>query len=432
MLNKLGWYYIWNTQFSLPERKVLIAFFLRTIIEYSGYFLILFHHHSIAMLLFNTRDWYPATLYFELIFCFSLLASFVIAYRLFYKPVRPKPPLVYYLAFFAQFICIAFYVLGLSWLSSHTGFSMLLMFGIISTAYIILNGYEKFITLKALLAIATTQLKYQFITQGFFFAITIGLLVASFCIKAAVIGVIPHLNQMKLLVIPILFLSFLIACYDCYLLLVRLKLCVLVSPESLLSSIRLHLNELFARVAVNIMIGVFLVKWYFNVPFLLQYVERWSPNSIANIVLLCGIVSVIASIVFKHVFEKVNIYKLFTYSLLSYLCLVLLITINLYYHHWVTLNVLLMALLYNFLNGIINRMVHYNYVDLAVNTLLLVVGSTIGIIVFSFLSSSLDIIILKQLGISSRPVSTMLVMLIMISIGCCGFYKMQRNSKNDS
>lgn len=427
MINKLGWYYIWTNHFSSSERKQLLAFFLRVVIEYCGYFLLLSHHHSIAMIIFDTNSWYPVTMYFEIIFCLTFLGSFILSYLLFIKQYAGKYlRWLEYLSFFGLFFYLAFFALGLNFLKTSHVSQIKFLFIIISIFFLICNGYEKYIRISNLIVIASDKIKYLFLTQGFFLSIATGLFAASFCIKASLIGGHHHFNQMELMVIPTLAFSFLSAVVDCSIYhssLTNLRL--LVIPD-ILKKLRIHRKELLARLLVNLMIGVFLVKWYFNLPFLLQYSEKWTPSAIANIILICSIVSILGGLVFRYLFKKFDIYKLFTYSILIYLALISIIHINLYYHYMVGLSVIMMALLYNFLNGIINRIIHHNYIDISINIVLLIVGSAISIVVIAFISSSISIVLAKKIGIQSTPIVNALVLLTVSLLGLFGFYKMER------
>lgn len=427
MINKLGWYYIWTNHFSSSERKQLVAFFLRVIIEYCGYFLLLSHHHSIAMIIFDTTSWYPVTMYFEIIFCLTFLGSFILTYLLFIKQYAGKYlRWLEYLSFFGLFFYLVFFALGLNFLKTSHVSQIKLLFIVISVFFLICNGYEKYIRISNLLVIASDKIKYLFLTQGFFLSIAIGLFAASFCIKASLIGGHHHFNQMELMVIPTLAFSFLSAVVDCSIYhssLINLRLLVITD---ILNKLRIHRKELLARLLVNLMIGVFLVKWYFNLPFLLQYSEKWTPSAIANIILICSVVSILGGLVFRYLFKKFDIYKLFTYSILIYLALISIIHINLYYHYMVGLSVIMMALLYNFLNGIINRIIHHNYIDISINIVLLIVGSAISIVVIAFISSSISIVLAKKIGIQSTPIVNALVLLTVSLLGLFGFYKMER------
>lgn len=427
MINKLGWYYIWTNHFSSSERKQLVAFFLRVVIEYCGYFLLLSHHHSIAMIIFDTTSWYPVTMYFEIIFCLTFLGSFILSYLLFIKQYAGKYlRWLEYLSFFGLFFYLVFFALGLNFLKTSHVSQIKFLFIIISVFFLICNGYEKYIRISNLLVIASDKIKYLFLTQGFFLSIAIGLFAASFCIKASLIGGHHHFNQMELMVIPTLAFSFLSAVVDCSIYhssLINLRLLVITD---ILNKLRIHRKELLARLLVNLMIGVFLVKWYFNLPFLLQYSEKWTPSAIANIILICSVVSILGGLVFRYLFKKFDIYKLFTYSILIYLALISIIHINLYYHNMVGLSVIMMALLYNFLNGIINRIIHHNYIDISINIVLLIVGSAISIVVIAFISSSISIVLAKKIGIQSTPIVNALVLLTVSLLGLFGFYKMER------
>lgn len=427
MINKLGWYYIWTKHFSSSERKQLLAFFLRVVIEYCGYFLLLSHHHSIAMIIFDTTSWYPVTMYFEIIFCLTFLGSFILTYLLFIKQYAGKYlRWLEYLSFFGLFFYLVFFALGLNFLKTSHVSQIKFLFIVISVFFLICNGYEKYIRISNLLVIASDKIKYLFLTQGFFLSIAIGLFAASFCIKASLIGGHHHFNQMELMVIPTLAFSFLSAVVDCSIYhssLINLRLLVITD---ILNKLRIHRKELLARLLVNLMIGVFLVKWYFNLPFLLQYSEKWTPSAIANIILICSVVSILGGLVFRYLFKKFDIYKLFTYSILIYLALISIIHINLYYHYMVGLSVIMMALLYNFLNGIINRIIHHNYIDISINIVLLIVGSAISIVVIAFISSSISIVLAKKIGIQSTPIVNALVLLTVSLLGLFGFYKMER------
>lgn len=425
MIKKSPWYYIWANHFSSIEQKQILAFFLRVVIEYCGYFLLLSHHHSIAMLIFNTSSWYPVTMYFELIFCLTIIGSFIVAYLLFNKKYyRLKPRYLEYFSYFGLFLYLSFFALGLKFFKHYYPDSLKFTFVLVSVIFLLCNGYEKLIRISSLLVITKDRSKYLFLTQGFFIAIACGLFAASFCIKASVIGGSHHFNQMEVMVIPTLALSFLTAIFDCYFHKYSLTNFQLLPVMNIVAKLKSSRKELTARLAVNLMAGVFLVKWYFNLPFLLQYGENWSPTAIANIILICSIVSLLGGVFFRYLFQKVNVSKLFTYCILAYFLLISIIHFSLYFHYMVGLSVVTMALLYNFLNSIINRIVHHDYFDIPVNIVLLVIGSAIGIVVVGYVSSSLSIFFAKQIGIRSTPIVNALVLLLVSILGLVGFYKM--------
>ena len=427
MINKFGWYYIWANQFSSSERKQVLAFFLRVMIEYCGYFLLLSHHHSIAMIIFDTTNWYPVTMYFEMIFCITLIGGFILSYSLFIRQFSGKYfRWIQYLSFFGLFFYLAFFALGLNFLKANYANEIKLLFIAISILFLLCNGYEKYIRISNLMVIASDKSKYLFITQGFFLSIASGLFAASFCIKASLIGGHHHFNQMELMVIPTLAFSFLSAVMDCSIYHSSLKNLRLLAIPNIVNKLKIHRKELLARLLVNLMVGVFLVKWYFNLPFLLQYGEKWTPSAIANIILICSLVSIFGGVIFRYLFHKLDIYKLFTYSILVYFALISIIHINLYYHFMVGFSVIMMALLYNFLNGIINRIIHHNYIDFSINIILLIVGSALSIVVIAFISSSISIVLAKKIGIQSTPIVNALVLLAISLIGLFGFYKMER------
>ncbi|AUR51815.1 hypothetical protein [Aquella oligotrophica] len=429
MIKKSPWYYIWANHFSAIEQKQILAFFLRVVIEYCGYFLLLSHHHSIAMLIFNTNGWYPVTIYFELIFCLTIIGSFIVAYLLFNKKYyRLKFRYLEYFSYFGLFLYLSFFALGLKLFKLHYPDSLKFTFVLTSVVFLFCNGYEKLLRISSLLVIAKDRSKYLFLTQGFFISIACGLFAASFCIKASVIGGSHHFNQMEVMVIPTLALSFLTAIFDCYLHKYSLVSFQLLPVTSIVAKLKSSRKELTARLAVNLMTGVFLVKWYFNLPFLLQYGENWSPTAIANIILICSIVSLLGGVFFRYLFQKVDVSKLFTYCILAYFLLISIIHFNLYFHYLVGLSVVVMALLYNFLNSIINRIVHHDYFDIPVNIILLIIGSAIGIVVVGYVSSSLSIFFAKQIGVSSTPIVNALVLLFVSILGLVGFYRMGQDN----
>ena len=137
-------------------------------------------------------------------------------------------------------------------------------------------------------------------------------------------------------------------------------------------------KELIARICINLIVCVFLVKWYFAMPLFLQYSEGWASEQIANIIFMASAISLGMNWYFTRNLVSYKIENVFYGLLITFIFSIVFIAVNLYLHHWVAFCVILMAIFYNLLQSTINHLIHRDILTLEINLFFLVVGSVIS------------------------------------------------------
>jgi hypothetical protein len=264
--------------------------------------------------------------------------------------------------------------------------------------------------------------------QCYFFALSSGLIFASILNKLATVVVTHYIFSISPLVLPLLFVS-IIAARSSHSL-ARFKAVLDANKmQEIYTNIFSCKKELIARLGVNIVIGAFLVKWYFAMPLFLQYSENWSAKHIANTIFIAASLSLVVNWFFLRWFNKFDAHSLFVWVLALLTFTVLFVAANLYFHHWVLLCVILMAIFYNSLQSTINKIVHYDIIAIEVNLILLVIGGLISIILLSFIVSGMSVFLSKQVGIRSQALAMPILLLTFIIIGVYSFYRLKHHRK---
>ena len=302
--------------------------------------------------------------------------------------------------------------------------SILFIFILISIVFAIGYACDKVITIGALISIIrNNKSAYVFFGQCYFFTLSVGLIVASFLNKFSN-AKINHLS-IKPIVMGLLLVSFIGAIFSHALARYKDRLSI-----SQMRTINLNLfrykRELIARIGLNILIGAFLVKWYFTMPLFLQYSESWNTKQIANAIFIASLLSLIVNWLFRSKFNKSDPYSSFVYILLILSVTIVFVTANLYYHHWILFCVILMAIFYNSLQSTVNEITHYDVIDIEVNLISLIIGNIVSLVLFSFIISGMSIFISKQVGIHSQPIKMSLLLLSFIVMAIYSFYKLIR------
>lgn len=421
-------YYFWHNQFSTPQRKIIVTFLLQSLVEYAIFFVLLAHHHVVAMVVFQTPNWFPSTFYFDVLFSAVLMAC-LIAFLLilYYRRVIHPASYIGKIVCYVQILYSIFLTLGLNFLK-HYDLSVLVIFILISGAFAIGCACDKIVTIGALFSIIKNSSAYLFLVQCYFFAISSGLIFASILNKLSAILVAHHNFMINPLIIPLLTVSLIVACYSHSL--ARYKT---VLDAKQMKEIYTQLfnckKELFARLGVNIVIGAFLVKWYFMMPLFLEYSENWSARHIADVIFLAASLSVAVNWFFLRCFNQFSAYSLFAWVLGLLTFTVLFVATNLYFHHWVLLCVILMAVFYNSLQSTVNKIVHYDIITIEVNMILLIVGGLVSLALFSFVVSGMSVYLSKQVGIRSQALAMPILLLTFIFIGIYSFYRLKHHRK---
>lgn len=395
-----------------------------TFIEYGSFFVLLAHHHIIAMTVFNTRNWFPATLYFDILFSGILCASFAVFALMIYRgwsllPTSKIGRLTNYIPSLYFTIC----ALGLDYLKQFHA-PLLIVFLVASCFFIFSYAYNKFIAVAGLIKIIHHKSEYLFLVQLFFVSVTGGLVLATALSKISALAEIYGINVTVSLIIPLLILNLIDARVNHCLSTVKPVLNS-VNLRALKANLSLFRKEIFAKIAINIFVGAFLVKWYFAIPLYLQYSEKWDADDIASLIFTASILSLIMNWLFLRVITHNRIHHLFGWFLVTFLVAIIFVSANLYFSHWVIFCVIFIAVFYNSLQSMINRIVHHEVITFEVNLVLLIVGSSISLILCGFISSGMSVSLVKLAGIQSQAFVTPLVLLFFAIIGLLGYIKLK-------
>lgn len=421
-------YYLWHNQFSTPQRRIIATFLFQSLVEYAIFFVLLAHHHAVAMIVFQTSDWFPSTLYFDILFSAILATCFIaflliLRYRRVIYPVSKLGVSVCYV----QAFYLIFLTIGLNFLK-HYEFSVLVIFILVSVIFAVGYAYDKIITIGSLLSIINNRSAYLSLVQCYFFALSSGLIFASTLNKLATVVVTHYIFSISPLVIPLLFAS-IVAAISSHSLSKFKTILDANKMQEIYMSLFSCKKELIARLGVNIVIGAFLVKWYFAMPLFLQYSENWSAKHIADAIFIAASLSLVVNWFFLRWFNRYNAHSLFAWVLALLSLTVLFVAANLYFHHWVLLCVILMAVFYNSLQSTVNKIVHYDIIAIEVNLILLVIGGFISIILLSFIISGMSVFLSKQVGIHSQALAMPILLLTFIIIGVYSFYRLKHHRK---
>ena len=194
MFRKNLLYLTWHKTFTSSDKKMILSALFRIFVEYCLFFILLSRHHTIAMVLFQSQDWYIATFYFDILFSviFGLalvLVFIIIRYRILCNSKIFLSTLIAY----TQTFYLVFFVLGLSYLRPGND-SILILFIIASLLFVAGYAHEKIRLLGNLIKVIKTSAQYLFFVQAYFFALSAGLIVASLLNKMAVLGSEKHIS----------------------------------------------------------------------------------------------------------------------------------------------------------------------------------------------------------------------------------------------
>ncbi|MBX9599086.1 MAG: hypothetical protein K2X04_11015 [Burkholderiales bacterium] len=428
MFKQNSMYYLWHNQFSTLERKIIATFLFQTLVEYAIFFVLLAHHHAVAMIVFQTSDWFPSTLYFDILFS-AILAICFITFLLIlrYQYVIHPASIVGMSTCYAQVFYLIFLTLGLGFLK-HYDLSVLVIFILISAIFAIGYAYDKIITIGSLLSIINNRSAYLFLVQCYFFALSSGLIFASILNKLATVVITHYIFSISPLVLLLLFAS-IIAAFSSHSLAKFKPVLDAKKMQEIYKSLFSCKKELFARLGINIVIGAFLVKWYFTMPLFLQYSENWNAKHIANAIFIAASLSLVANWFFLRWFNKFDAHRLFNWIIAVLAVTVLFVAANLYFHHWVLFCVILMAVFYNSLQSTVNKIVHYDIITIEINLILLIIGGLVSLILFAFIVSGLSVFLSKQVGIHSQALAMPILLLTFILIGIYSFYRLKHHRK---
>ncbi|TXJ00437.1 MAG: hypothetical protein E6Q32_06485 [Neisseriales bacterium] len=442
ILNNSSLGYVWQNEFCLHEKALLIGFLFRIFVEYLSFFVLLGDHHSIAKALFNTTRWYPATFYFELLF--TLIFSFGILFLggVLYFGLRVNPrSLIGKIAFIIPSLFLIFFhivlhlqIITLPWVYLFAGFTFL---------FVIAFALEKCIMLHSLIRIVKSKLQFYMLIKLMFLIIVFSLIGATFLHKLTMIftmsdnsyqtnefGNMSHPSTYQVMFMPLLILNIITAIIEVCL--SRYKKCVSSGTATeIWLNLTFHFHHVLARAGIGILIGAFLVEWYFILPILLQSTLNIPPDKISSMILVASIVSLIANLVIARFLSNIDIKKLFIGMLIAFILAIIFVSYNLYYKHMIFLSVLVIALFYNSIQATTNKLIHYEIMSLTTSLIFLIIGTEFSLIWSGFLSSGISIFLADKLSNAHHIFVIPIVLALFICINLFSYYHLRiKNQSN--
>lgn len=417
-------YYVWHNELTAHGRKLTQATLLRSFVEYIAYFMLLLQHHTIAMHLFHSKEWFPATLYFQGYICIVLLLSFALLFIFWYNKIQIEPNSWQgKISFYIHPIFFSFLLFCTGYFEGYS-FLLHIIFVLLSLLYIISFAYVTQITLHNIIPVIQNKSAYNMMVQLYFVVIVSSLITATFLNKAVTFERAEHISLASTIAIPFLLISLLPSLYEHSLCRYK-KILTQSQLRGLISSLTIHRKEVFARVGVNLIVGAFLSKWYFYIPLYLQYNENWNENRVANTLIFAGILSLLLNIVFSRVLLKFDTRKILSWFLFVLVVTNIFVGWNLYTRHWIFFSVILMAIFYNSLQNMINRIIYHDVISYSVNLALLLIGNFISIILFGFMCTICSIFMVKYIGVP-REISTSIILIVVTLSSLYSFSKLKK------
>ncbi len=428
--------YIWQNEFNQREKLLLVGFLLRVFVEYLIFLVILGDHHTIAKELFHTPDWYPATLYFELGFVSVLLLGMGLLLFLLStgKKINPRGFLGRVAFILPIILVVAFY-----WLLNLPQLTVpaLIVFVVVMVLFIVAYALEKLITINNLLAIIRTIPQFHSLIRLYFIAIASSLITASLLHKLTMMLFLPppvhshkfadmlHPATYQFMFIPLLILTIILLVVEQ--LLARAKSEYQVNEiATLWLSVQKNYQILLTRCGIGLLVGAFLVEWYFILPFFLQNVIGWDIHRISGVILFASLISLATNVLMVRFLAGFSLKPLFSGLLGIFAGVIVFVSCNLYHKHLVLLCVLLMALFYNSLQAIINKLIHYEILNGGVSIGFLLVGSEITIIVGGFMASAASVALASQLASLQQILVLPIVLSGFIVLSIVSYQKLSR------
>ena len=315
-----------------------------------------------------------------------------------------------------------FFLVGLEYFEKLNSFAVWSIFAVISVVYCVGFAYEKYSTLNSLILTITTKATYIMVVQLYFLVISGALISASFLNKLLVSETDGHILVTITVTVPIIIVSISAAVYRqifyrCH----SFPTAQVLETSNQIWAAR---KELTARTGCNFIVGAFLSKWYFFIPLYLQYNEHWSRDSIANTLILSGILSFLINIIFSRVFYRFATKNVLAYFLLIFLMANLFIGWNLYMQRWIFISVVIMAIFYSSLQNLITKIIFHDVITYSSNMFLLLLGNFISIVFFGFICTLCSIFLVGDFGVA-RLISTSVVLITATLISIYSYYQMK-------
>lgn len=417
LLNSQRRYLIWRNEFNRFERKQIFSLALRTITGYTIFFVVLFNQQRISHSLFMTQGSINAAVSLRVLISLVLVIAYLIIHYMvkfhLYGSFGQK---------WRKFLCFL-PPLFLLWImfSSSTDFGLSEQIIFLCGTLVLILGfsYEKVLALQLILHIVSNPQRYRIIANIFFISVTVGSVIGSSINKFGAWAYHYHALSYKVgLILPLLLLCLLSSVIEVSV--IREK--IIVSHFKIVkfyAAVKRSRKEIMARIGVNALVGVFLVKWYYSVPFDLKLIDKWSDHAIAEVILYANLVAITINLLLNRLLMRYRLNKkLFLYFLLLQVLCLSLVSLNFYYHQWLFISIILIAVFYELLHSLTNRMIHLNFYSLQINVFLLIIGSGVGIVVVSFVSSLLTLILVEY---SILPLSLLSLLVLAFFIIICAY-----------
>lgn len=400
--------YVWQNEFNHQEKLLLSGLLLRIFVEYLSFFVILSDHHSLAMDLFNTTTWYPATLYFEIAVCgFFVLELGVIGF-LTYRGITFNPR--QWLGRLAFMLPIIFFGILYLVLKSQSNPWLWLIFILVGGLFIIAVAVEKCILVHCWLSVIRNDIQFHTLIKLIFMVVAASLLCATILHKLTMFyfmsgsphpilgfGVMPHPATYQVMFIPLLLLNVFSSGVEQFLAQYKTAL----SHQQVLK-LRINLQRnwqnIFAKSGMGMLIGAFLVEWYFILPFLVSDSAQWSAERISLAILLASCLSLLTNFILVRFLAGFKLESLFAGLLIGFIAAIIFVSCNLFHQHLTLLCILILALFYNSLQAVVNKIIHYEQLSWGVSLAFLLIGSEFNLVASSFLSSGMNVFLLTKLG----------------------------------
>lgn len=386
--------------------RLIIYICLFFSIEYCTFFIILFNHHRLSGMIFCTTDKYPTTIYFELICGIIYLFSNFLFLALLgnqHKNQQQRSNGFYpiSISILLSYFCFLPYIPEIKWLR-------ILIFSCVLGVFIVLNAKEKIYLFKILLSIIGNKMNYYWFSNTFFILLGGSLFIANLIHKLA--GSLETAQEKIVFSFPpILFINLILCC-------IFIKATPRLSKYSrqkaiaAAASFKEQLGEQVIKLIVNMIIGAFLIEWYFHTPALLKLYSNWQNSSIDNLLIISNLIAILFIFMGRKYFNLVNNRIVLQSSLVIFIFLDLIIDSTSINGYLIAFLFILVTISFNVIINSVNRVVHYRITFIPLNLLMIICGSNLGIIFFCFIFSALNTLLINQEPLQSQNIVTDLIL----------------------
>ena len=164
------------------------------------------------------------------------------------------------------------------------------------------------------------------------------------------------------------------------------------------------------KLIVNMIIGAFLIEWYFHTPALLKLYSNWQNSSIDNLLIISNLIAILCIFMGRKYFNLVNNRIVLQSSLVIFIFLDLIIDSTSINGYLIAFLFILVTISFNVIINSVNRVVHYRITFIPLNLLMIICGSNLGIIFFCFIFSALNTLLINQESLQSQNIVTDLIL----------------------